>query len=219
MKTHNIFRPLVSFLLLTSILLVAGCASSPPSRFYTLDSLASSGKDGLSRETAMKNVISVGPIEIADYLDRPQVVTRSSENQIQFSEFDRWGGSLKVDINRVLVENFSTLLREDGVMAIQWKSRYSGIISLPVTIMRFDATPGKSLVLVVHWGVLAKDGKTVESVRESIIVLPLKGAGYQDVVQAMSEALGKLSNDMVPTIRVSLAKQAPANQGKPARKE
>ncbi len=209
MKTYAI-GSLILLPLMAAALLVAGCAgSSPPSRFYTLGSQTDAHAGAASSPSEIRDLFSIGPVDIADYLDRPQIVTRTSENRIQFSEFDRWGGSLKGEINRVLVNNLSALLATDGFMALPWRTTYRGtIISVPVSIQRLDGVPGGSLTLQARWAVLAKDTKTVEVVRESTIVLPLSGSGYDSMVHTMSEALDKLSSEIAPAVRSVLLKSA-----------
>jgi uncharacterized protein len=219
MKTHNV-QSLAPFVLLALALLMAGCAGSPPSRFYTLSSTAERQPDGVIAQTEIKHLISIGPIEIADYLDRPQIVTRTSENRVQFSEFERWGGSVKSEISRVLVENISALLGKDGVTAIPWRSTYRAVfISVPVTIYRLDAMPGGTLSFEATWGILSSDGKTVETMRDAAFTLPLSGTDYEAIVQTISSAMGKLSSDMVPAIRAALAKRPLVTSTEPPKKD
>jgi uncharacterized protein len=217
MKKYAI-RSLVLFSFVTLALLVAGCASSPPSRFYTLSSSVDRPADLSAGQTEIKQLFSVGPVDIADYLDRPQIVTRTSETQVSFSEFERWGGSLKTEVNRVLVENLSALLAKEGLMAVPWRSVYRGkLVAVPITIFSLDGAPGGSLSLQARWAVLGKDTKTVEVARESTFVLPVAGTDYQSIVRAMSEALGKLSSDIAPAVRSIMAKQPPESATKPTK--
>ena len=48
--------------------------------------------------------IGVGPVTVPDYLDRPQIATRSSSSSLQFSEFDRWAEPLEKNLMRVLAD-------------------------------------------------------------------------------------------------------------------
>jgi uncharacterized lipoprotein YmbA len=59
--------------------------------------------------------VSIAPVEVPDYLDRLQIVTRDGNNGLKLAEFDRWGGSLGENIATVLVENLSLLLGSDRV--------------------------------------------------------------------------------------------------------
>ncbi len=75
--------------------MLGGCGSTPPSRFYHLDSMTSPGEGGQQTGGEEKTIISLGPVRIPDYLDRPQIITSSGDNEFNLSEFDRWAGSLE----------------------------------------------------------------------------------------------------------------------------
>lgn len=78
------------------IMFLAGCASSSPSsKLYTLNSLVLPGQVETSTSKDGATVVSIGPVEIPDYLDRPQIVTLTPTNELFLSEFHLWGGSLK----------------------------------------------------------------------------------------------------------------------------
>jgi uncharacterized lipoprotein YmbA len=95
------------------LLITVGCGTTDPARFYTLSPLAIPGTEA---EAAGQGVaIGVGPIKLPEHLDRPQIVTRTSRNELKLAEFDRWAGSLADDFSRVLAENLSILLSTDRV--------------------------------------------------------------------------------------------------------
>jgi len=72
------------------------------------------------RLSTVQNV--VGPVELPEYLDRPQIMTCESRNELQFAEFDRWAGSLEKAFSRVLAVNLSILLSTDRVAVYPWKT-------------------------------------------------------------------------------------------------
>jgi uncharacterized lipoprotein YmbA len=70
-------------------LMLAGCASTAPTRYYNLNSLISSGTEMKAVSTDQNIAIGVGPIEIPDYLDRPHIVTRTGRNEIKYPAYYR----------------------------------------------------------------------------------------------------------------------------------
>jgi uncharacterized lipoprotein YmbA len=62
------------------LLFVLGCASTPPSRFYTLSSLQEGGRGQKESPSDQGLVITVGPIKFPEYLDRTEIVTRAGSN-------------------------------------------------------------------------------------------------------------------------------------------
>src|SRR5512143_2318980 len=82
-------------------LAVAGCVgTSRPSRFYTL---APAEVHESAVATWNGAPLAIGPVEIPDYLDRQQIVTRTAEDELVVSDFDRWGGALERDSSSSLV--------------------------------------------------------------------------------------------------------------------
>ncbi|HTR44617.1 MAG TPA: ABC-type transport auxiliary lipoprotein family protein, partial [Thermodesulfovibrionales bacterium] len=68
------------------LVMLAGCAGSPPSTFYQLSSLG--GQTQVTREGAPDQslIIAIGPVRMPDYLDRSQIVTRSGKNELKLAE-------------------------------------------------------------------------------------------------------------------------------------
>jgi len=190
------------------ISLLLGCSStSPPPRYYTLNSLSFPKPAETPTPRIDTLIVGIGPVEIPDYLDKPQIVTRTAGNELLFSEFDLWGGSLQKDVTRVLIENISSLFVSEPVTIVVWKAYVPGFFRVPVYLVRFDATPGGAVFLNAKWGIIAKDGKTVEAIRESSIIKPVKGKGYNDTVNAMSDALADFSKEIAAAIKAAAVKE------------
>ena len=197
---RNIFldrRVLLSFGLFLVIL--TGCASSPASKFYQLTPVQNKASVTGYGSTNQSQVIAIGPVRIPDYLDRPQIVTRSGKNELRLSEFDRWAGSLESDVNRVLVEDVSSLLPADRFSVVLWtpygKSQVPVSYRIEVQVDRFEGTFGDSVLLIAQWGVFAKDSSLLLK-KEARISEQMNGNGYEALVASMSNALEKLSRDI-----------------------
>ncbi len=191
------------WVLCLGLLLSAGCGGSTPSRFYQLGSLKAEPAASAEASPAERIVVAIGPLRIPDYLDRPQIVTRSGINEIRLAEFDRWAGSLERDTVRVLTEDISALLPADRFLVIPWVSASGSALPslyrVEVTIVRFDGGPGSSVVLKAQWAVF-KSGEGLLLHRESVIREEVHGPGYVDMVAALSDALAGLSKDIANTI-------------------
>ena len=179
---------------------LAGCfGSSQSSRFYTL---APAPASSYPAAAGLERTVAVGPVMIPEYLNRKQIVTRSGGNEIFLSEFDRWGGPLDDEITRVLVADLSERLNSLHLAVFPWRS---GPFSesriayrIPVSIVRFDGTPGGKVVLNATWGVLVKGEKQEDSLfaSESTITEEVKGQGYDALVAAMGKAVERLGNEI-----------------------
>jgi uncharacterized lipoprotein YmbA len=145
--------------------------------------------------------IGVGPMGIPKYLDRPQIVTRAGGSKLELAEFDKWAGSLKDDISRVLAENLSVLLSTDRVVTFPWRG--PGRIDYQVRgdIIRFDGELGKSASLIVRWMVLGGEQKTPLLMRKSSLTEPAEGGSYDALVLAQSRVLESLSKEIAEEIK------------------
>ena len=205
MRDHVFFRMTIFSIGIIS-LLVSGCGSSAPSRFYTLNSLKPAEPMQQPAGEKIKTVVRIGPVDIPDYLDRPQIVTRTSQSELAVSEFDRWGGSLRNDVSRVLIENLSSIFIAGNVTIVPWKQYAPGAYRVPLTISRLDVTPGGNLYLKAQFSIIDKDGKTVAVIKETSISKPVDGTGYNVVVTAISDALAELSREVADSVRSAIAK-------------
>jgi uncharacterized lipoprotein YmbA len=180
-------------------LALAGClGSSRPSRFYTLAPLQV--RDGPG-SAATEATLAVGPVEIPEYVDRPQIVTRTGANELVIAEFDRWGGSLENQITGSLVATLRERLAPQQVAVAPWRS---AILSagnpyrVAVSVSRFDGIPGQSVVLQARWELISQGGGKEESlgVKEASVTEEINGPGYDALVAAMQRALIRFGQQM-----------------------
>jgi uncharacterized lipoprotein YmbA len=179
------------------LLIVAGCADSPPTEFYTLSNMQLPPA-GLSPP---RTVVGVGPVTLPDYLDRPQIVTRASGNRMMLAPFDSWVEPMDGMFTRVLVENLSSLLATDNVVSLPQRRPTPLDYQIEVDVTRFDADHSGRAVLDARWRVFGEDGNRLIEEGRSTIVEPAAGPdSYEDIVAAMSRALGEMSRAIAGTI-------------------
>ena len=200
MIIKNISFRLALLILGAFLVILGGCAHTDPARFYILDSLSSSETDKQVIATEHDVPIVIGPIELQEYLDRPQIVTRVSSNELKISEFDQWAESLKNNISRVLAENISILLSTKDVFVYPW--RRSELIEYQVImeVIRFDGTLGGNVVLDTHWAILTGDDGKMLLIKKSSYSRPTGGENYQALVAAKSQILADFSRDIAQAI-------------------
>ena len=187
------------FTLALVVMILTGCASSPSSKFYQLNPVQNKTSVTGDVSSDQSQVIAIGPVRIPDYLDRPQIVTRSGKNELKLSEFDRWAGSLENDVNRVLVEDISSLLPAGCFSVVHWTpylgSQVPASYRVEVIVDRFEGALGDSVLLKAQWRIFAKDRSLIlekgSQVREQV-----NGSSYDELVAAMSSALERLSRDI-----------------------
>lgn len=195
----------VAIILSLFLPVLGGCASTEPSRFYILSSLHDTEAEQVQAVSELGIAIGVGPVKIPAHLNRPQIVSRTSQNELKLAEFDKWAGSFKDDFTRVLAKNLSVLLSTERVSVLPWKRSVPIDYQVAIDLIRFDGTLGEDVMLRARWTIFGDNGKTMISMRTSEIKEEIDGHGYDDFVQAQSRALATLSRDIANAI-ISLSK-------------
>ena len=175
-------------LILSGVLLLSGCGSTQKSNFYQLDEMVNPSLTGVEKG----NIIGLGPIELAEYLNRPQIITRNSAHHLSLSEYHRWIEPLRDSITRMLVINLSNNLQTNRVYWTQRQNRkLPQAITIAVDIARFDGQLGGMVVLESRWSVFDKNSQPLLT-RVSLIEEPVKEHSYESLVMAMNKALQQL---------------------------
>jgi len=191
-----------NFLLLGfALLFVLGCASSPPSRFYALSSLQEGERRQGEFPADQGLTIVVGPIQFPQYLDRTEIVTRTSSNKIAVSDFDLWAGSFTEDFSRVLAENLSVLLSTESVIVYPGPRSSLAQYRIIMDVIRFAGSLGADVSLIARWAILEGKERKLVFGRKSTITEPSGAQGYEAMVAASSRALEKLSREIAEAIR------------------
>jgi len=177
--------------------LAAGClgGGSAPTRFYVLAPV-----DGPAVAGERPLAVGVGPVNLASYLDRPQIVTRPASDKIDLGEFDQWGEPLRDGITRVLAEDLARQLPKAKISTFPWRGLEVVRYQVLVDVTRFDGPAGGDTALEARWRVLdALSGKELAA-KTTRLSEAAGGSGYTLTVSAMSRALGALSRDVAQTI-------------------
>ena len=121
MNKDACFRGTLLILIMLSVVL-AGCVGtnpSQPARFYMLSPTNDTKTPAQANIGEGRITIGIGPVEIPEYLNRAQIVTRVSPTELKLAEFDRWAEPLNNNFSRVLAENLTSLLYNDPVAFFQ----------------------------------------------------------------------------------------------------
>jgi uncharacterized lipoprotein YmbA len=175
-------------------LALAGClGTSRTIEYYTLTPLQR--PIGLA-EGSTGTVVAVMPVAIPAAIDRPQIVTRTAENQISLAEYNRWGGSLKEDIGRALVQNINMLMAGRPVSILPETLAAEPRYYIAVTVNRFDGRIGESAWMNAGWTLRDQRAKQTLSIRSFVAEERVTGTGYADLVAAQSRLVEALSREI-----------------------
>jgi hypothetical protein len=196
------FLQKTSMLVLFTAFLLTGCGSSPPPvEFYTLNSISAMTPQVNPAVPDQNIAIGIGPIEIPEILDRPQIVTRTGPNKLKVDEFNRWAGPLKSGFAQVLAENISLLLATDHVAVYPWEIDFKPHYRIALDIRYFEGQMGENVLLDVVWRVSGQEGQKIQAAKTSVIKEPLSDRSYEALVAAKSQAIAQLSREIAQEIQ------------------
>jgi uncharacterized lipoprotein YmbA len=191
--------------------LTVGCGTTKPSKFYLLTSQIDA-KEAESREVPGP-YLGVGPVEIPEYLNRPQMVTHTGTNEVQVAEYDRWAEPIKANVARVLGDNLSLLLATEGVSLFPARGATPPDWRVTLTITDLEIQFGESVVLSGWWRLLrGNEDETLASHKVHILEPLGENESYEGAALAASRTLARLSREMAAAIEeAGKASKLPAN--------
>ncbi len=182
--------------------LFAGCRSSaPPVEFYTLSPTNETTEKANIAGADQTISIGVGPVEIPNILDRPQIVTRTGPNKLKIDEFHRWAGRLEEDFARVLAQNISVLLATDQVAVYPWGVDFKPRYQVALDIRYFEGRWGQDVLLEVFWRVIEPQKQTTLLAKKSVIKEPFSAKDYETLISTKSRAVATLSRKIAREIQ------------------
>ena len=179
------------------LVMLAGCGITKPSRFYILTPVEESGAAAYAAEGP---AIGIGPLRFPDYLDRPEIVHRSGDNQVHYAGSDRWAEPLKATFSRTLAENLSVLLPTNRISMHPWPRDTELDYQLVLSVMRFDADAGGNVVLATHWEIIRTGDRSVIKRQKTVYTEVAGSLAYPAIVAAQSRAVEALSRDIAAVI-------------------
>lgn len=188
-------------LTLAILFMIGGCTATPPLKFYTLSPMAAQANQILAANNTQPLSVAIAQIKFPDFLDRPQIVTRSSPNTLKISETHRWGGNLFSNFLQVFGENLSTLLGTDRIFYPRQAKVFPIDYRVTLNVKAFEGELGKEVVLDVDWVVIDQRRKDVAIMQNSTIRELTKGQDYEALVSAQSRALTMLSREIANSMK------------------
>lgn len=194
-------RVWLTAVLLGTALLGAACVDigneTAPSRFYVLSAV-----DSQSPPSPDGPALLVGPITLPRYLDRPQIVTRPSPNELALADYDRWGGRLDDNFARVLAQDMAVHLNTSRIAFFPRDQRLAEAIQVSIDVSRFEQLGAQAHVaLDAQWTLYPPERRGTPLIGTSRIAIPVAGQGFPAIAAAMSAAIDKLAQEVASAAR------------------
>ncbi len=189
-------------ILLCGLLSLNACiGNSRPTRYYLLSTVAENQIETTGSNTAKKpTVILVGPLELAKYLDRTNIVYRSGSNELIVSDFDAWAEGLDKSIVRSIAHNLSQQLPSESVTISSWQSLTTADIEISLAIDRFDCDDTGACHLRIFWTI--KEGHDeLSQLAVHEFTKRADSASISDQTKALSQLLADASQVLATEMR------------------
>ena len=180
------------FILLAAVL-VAGC-SQPSQTFYVLTAsgpVPSGGGIG----------IGVGPINLAEYLDRANLVTQEAPNQLGVAEDHRWAGDLTASIARVTAANLGRQLHTGNVRTYPWQTDSEISYQITLDVRQLHSETDGFAICEIGWRAYSLPDRRLTASKPFTDREPLESAGYNASVAAQSRLLERLAENIAASLR------------------
>ncbi|MBV8650977.1 MAG: membrane integrity-associated transporter subunit PqiC [Alphaproteobacteria bacterium] len=192
-----------------SMLLLAGCSEAPPPHLYVLSATSDHGAGAQVADQSKKHVpvaaargggslIGVVPVTVPDYLDRPEIVTRSSSNEITVTDSRRWAERLSTNATGILAENLAQMLGAERVVVLPARSEVDYEVALD--LRRFEIDANGQALMIGRWSVI--DAKNRKEVARGGLHRsePVADSSYDAIAAAMSRNLAVASDDIAAAV-------------------
>ncbi len=176
------------FLLLIAVLAVSGCTTAPIN--YYLMSPVPSPTPASGQHSG---TLGVGPLQFADYLNRLNLVTRSSATRIEVPREHKWGSTLDSHFTETLAENLRQRLGLDGIVVYPWQPGTRMDFQITADIIQFIYNE-PDVQLEANW--ILRDRSSGKLINGFSLIREPSTGEYDDIVAAMSRATGKLADEI-----------------------
>lgn len=175
-------------LAILTVIFLSGCiGQSRPARFYNITPQT----QAMRTFKSARIFVGIEPVKVPVYLDKPQIVTRNSnEVELSISELNRWAEPLSDSIQNTLAADIGSIMPDATVKPSSFRREGFDYI-VWVEITKFEGVWNENAVLDAWWSILDSDNKSVA--RDQVSLSRPLGQTYDNLVQQQSILLGELS--------------------------
>ncbi len=144
-------------LLLAGVVGLGGCTAHQAPTLYRLggaEMALPSAEGGLA--------VLLGPVSVADYLQRQALLQRQSDGSLTASVQAQWAGSLVADIEQQLLRQLAVRLNSQRLALAPAEPGFVAEAQVLLSITRLDSGPQRPAVLEAHWRMLDRRGQLLD---------------------------------------------------------
>jgi len=197
------------FLLAGLCSLMLACQHSPQKNYYYLtpqlatEQLTTERRGTEQAATDKTNnttqLIGIGPVEIADYLNRLQIIDSQTNNTLNMADNAYWAEPFDKSIARVTALNLTQLNSTRSFVDFPWRSDSKPRYSLRLRVDNLARSAGKASINAT-WELMDNDTKK-SLLRRHFVKTLAANSGAKALAQVYSQLLADLATEVDTELR------------------
>jgi len=204
-----------------AVLVLAGCASSPPERFYSLSTGMGLGKGagagaggGADKAEASRTTmaapayyIEVPAVTVPQQVARNQLVVSTGAGRVDLLEQERWSAPPAAEIGQALSLAISGELGTIDAFRTPVPEK-APVYRISTNVQRFESAPGQYALIDAVWSLRLVGSTQVLTCRS--VAQESVGAGYDELVAGHRRAIARIGADISKAVRTLATGSTPA---------
>lgn len=178
-------------LLVLAVCLLSACQQSPRKNYYAFSVAPAEQQD---TTTNITDTIGIGPIDVAEYLNRLQLAYQTNDGRLVMPNNSYWAEPIDKGIVRALTLNLTQRDHTRSIVTFPWRSDSKPRYSLRLQVHGLDRD-GNQAKINATWELVDNDNKSVIQ-RQHFIRSTEAKTGTRFLVQAYSQLLSELAVEM-----------------------
>lgn len=174
-----------------AVLLISSCAA--PKSYYILTPEGPAPSGG-------GRGVGVGPVSIAAYLDRSNLVFHESGNRLAVAESHRWAGDLEDNIASVVATNLGRRLKTGNVRTYPWADDGDLRYQISLDIRQLHGTSDGSAMIEAAWRVYSLPDRRMITSKSWTGTEEMHADGYDALAAAESRLLAQLATQIARSL-------------------
>jgi uncharacterized protein len=171
--------------------LLMACQHSPQKNYYYLTATLAPKTAAPNSSVPVANLIGIGPIELAEYLNRLQIIEDQFNSQLHISSHNYWAEPLDKSIARVTALNLSSLKASRGFVYFPWRMDNTPPLSIRIHVHQLSRQANQ-VSMNASWEIFNNTTKTVQLQRHFIHSLQSEN-GAKGLAEAYSSLFAALA--------------------------
>jgi uncharacterized lipoprotein YmbA len=185
---------------LTMLLALAGCATPPVERFYSLSGGAPAAPAGAGGVL----FIELQAVSVPQQVARNQLVVTAGPGRVELLEQERWSAPLAAELGQALSLAVTGELGAIDVFRTPTPEQ-AAVYRISTNVQRFESAPGQYALIDAVWSVRRVGSSAVLTCR-SVANQPLPaGSGYDALVAGHRRAVQQVGADIAKAVRALAA--------------